>query len=399
MENLPLSVSQVKSILDKMNEVEVPDAAFAVGNSHDSTNVRKLFSVIDGFSESLQKVSLLSRENEKLQSTIDEQILEIEFLRKQVEDHMDNEKDSEKMNKLLELESGLKNIVWKLGGGDLMGDLKADGPTWLLPLLDKLVMAKMLESESSKSKNEELGAKLLATQKLVDDLSSKVKLLEDSNQARIFPPEIEQEGGTSIATQSEISEMQDVVNLVLCLFILSILLSCGAILLSSFYCKMLSPRCTRENKYKEGLFDDHLLNSPTKLEILDPSLPLPNSCILFPHLVVLLAAVGMSNNIPHVQSAAHVRSLRKGSNDHLAISISSESERLINNEETDEDKGHLFKSLNTSGLIPRQGRSAADRIDGIWVSGSRALMRHPRGRLGLIAYWLVLHLWLLGTIL
>ncbi|KAK4381955.1 hypothetical protein Sango_2917500 [Sesamum angolense] len=399
MENLPLSVSQVKSILDKMNEVEVPDAAFAVGNSHDSTNVRKLFSVIDGFSESLQKVSLLSRENEELQSTIDEQILEIEFLRKQVEDHMDNEKDSEKMNKLLELESGLKNIVWKLGGGDLMGDLKADGPTWLLPLLDKLVMAKMLESESSKSKNEEFGAKLLATQKLVDDLSSKVKLLEDSNQARIFPPEIEQEGGTSIATQSEISEMQDVVNLVLCLFILSILLSCGAILLSSFYCKMLSPRCTRENKYKEGLFDDHLLNSPTKLEILDPSLPLPNSCILFPHLLVLLAAVGMSNNIPHVQSAAHVRSLRKGSNDHLAISIGSESERLINNEETDEDKGHLFKSLNTSGLIPRQGRSAADRIDGIWVSGSRALMRHPRGRLGLIAYWLVLHIWLLGTIL
>ncbi|KAL0421494.1 UNVERIFIED_CONTAM: hypothetical protein Slati_3172300 [Sesamum latifolium] len=325
MESSPLSVSQVKSILDKMNEVEVPDAAFAVGNSHDSTNVRKLFSVIDGFSESLQKVSLLSRENEELQSTIDKQILEIEFLRKQVEDHMDNEKDSEKMNKLLELES--------------------DGPTWLLPLLDKLIMAIMLESESSKSKNEELGAKLLATQKLVDDLSSKVKLLEDSNQARIFPPEIEQEGGTSIATQSEISEMQDVVNLVLCLFIHSILLSYGAILLPFFYCKMLSPQCTRENKYKEGLFDDHLLNLPTKLEILDPSLPLSNSCILFPHLLMLLlAALGISNNIPHVQSAAHVRSLRKGSNDHLAINIGSESERLINNEETDEDKGMYLKN-------------------------------------------------------
>ncbi|KAK4429747.1 hypothetical protein Salat_1275300 [Sesamum alatum] len=135
MENSPLSASQVKSILDKMNEVEVPDAAFAVGNSHDATNVRKLFSVIDGISESLQKVSLLSRENEDLQSTIDQQILEIEFLRKQVEDHMDNEKDSEKMNKLLELESGLKHIVRKLGGGDLMDDLKADGATWLLPLL------------------------------------------------------------------------------------------------------------------------------------------------------------------------------------------------------------------------------------------------------------------------
>ncbi|KAK4429746.1 hypothetical protein Salat_1275200 [Sesamum alatum] len=105
-----------------------------------------------------------------------------------------------------------------------------------------------------------------------------------------------------------------------------------------------------------------------------------------------VAALGKSNNIPHVQSAAHVRTLRKGSNDHLAINIGSESERLINNEETDEDKGHLFKSLITTGLIPRQGRNVADRIDGIWVSGSRALMRHPRGRLGLIAYWLVLHI-------
>ena len=28
--------------------------------------------------------------------------------------------------------------------------------------------------------------------------------------------------------------------------------------------------------------------------------------------------------------------------------------------------GHVFKSLNTSGLIPKQGKSFADRIDGIW---------------------------------
>lgn len=30
--------------------------------------------------------------------------------------------------------------------------------------------------------------------------------------------------------------------------------------------------------------------------------------------------------------------------------------------------GHVFKSLNTSGLIPKQGKSIADRIDGIWYS-------------------------------
>lgn len=87
--------------------------------------------------------------------------------------------------------------------------------------------------------------------------------------------------------------------------------------------------------------------------------------------------------------------MRKGSTDHLTIDIGSESTRLINSAETDEDKGlhfricllflvvlrpgklisfifscplpgHVFTSLNASGLIPRQGKSIADRIDGIW---------------------------------
>lgn len=97
--------------------------------------------------------------------------------------------------------------------------------------------------------------------------------------------------------------------------------------------------------------------------------------------------------IPSAPSNAHVRTLRKGSSDHLAINIDSESDRLINKVDKDEDKGvillrsllsfhnfffksslhwissitgHAFKSLNTSGLVPRQGRILADRIDGIW---------------------------------
>lgn len=43
--------------------------------------------------------------------------------------------------------------------------------------------------------------------------------------------------------------------------------------------------------------------------------------------------------------AAHARTLRKGSNDHLAIDIDSESDRLIKNEETDEDKGVISEGL------------------------------------------------------
>lgn len=104
------------------------------------------------------------------------------------------------------------------------------------------------------------------------------------------------------------------------------------------------------------------------------------------------APLAKSNNIPPppATTAAHVRTMRKGSSDHLAINIESESERFINDKGSDEDKGnfiknshsilslmslnlhelffagHAFKPLVTSGLIPRQGRTLADRVDGIW---------------------------------
>ena len=83
--------------------------------------------------------------------------------------------------------------------------------------------------------------------------------------------------------------------------------------------------------------------------------------------------------------------MRKGSNDHLALDIDLESENLIKSPDTDDEKGnreflvnmnclvskledlildyfvgHVFKSLNTSGLVPRQAKLIADRIDGIW---------------------------------
>ncbi|KAJ9554485.1 hypothetical protein OSB04_018530 [Centaurea solstitialis] len=103
--------------------------------------------------------------------------------------------------------------------------------------------------------------------------------------------------------------------------------------------------------------------------------------------------------LPLVPSAPHVRSLRKNSSEQLSINIDSDSDRLLGRNETVQDKGHVFKSLHTSGLVPVKGKMIADRLDGIWVSGGQALMRRPRARLGLIAYWLFVHLWLLGTIL
>ncbi|KZV44422.1 CAP-Gly domain-containing linker protein 1 [Dorcoceras hygrometricum] len=324
MEDSLLSASQIKSIWSKISEITIPDTAFVAGDEvpSDSANIRKLVYIIDSFNGCVQKLSSLSNEKKELQLVIDKQISEIELLKRKVDDHIKNERDTRGMlNELTKIKSGVQDIVQKLGGNELMIDQNLAG---VLPLLDKLVLASMLESENLRSKNEELGAKLLWTETLVDDLSNKVKVLEEYNLAKIIPTETDQERGASqnsLSTQPEITETQD------------------------------------------------------------------------------LGAVGTSNSIPLAPSAAHARTMRKGSSDHLAININAESERLMNSIEYDDDKGHIFKSLNTSGLIPRQGRTAADRIDGIWVSSTRALMSHPRGRIGLMAYWLVLHIWLLGTIL
>ncbi|MCD7463045.1 hypothetical protein HAX54_049852 [Datura stramonium] len=326
-EDLTLSASHVKSLFDKLNEIETlmgPDVGDV--EAYDSPDVRKLFYVVDTFPRLQLQISSLSREKEELQSSLEKQSVQIEHLKEEVEEHTRDEEDYGKMkNELLEFTIGLENIIQKLGSNNLV-DLQKETPvTGFLPVLDKLIVAKVLESENLKAKTEELLADLHDTQKVVEDLSSKVKSLENPNQLKVTPLEINQERGifeaASLPTQSEISEVQDVV--------------------------------------------------PVSKNLASSS----------------------------VTSAAHVRTLRKGSTDQLAINIDSESERLINDEETDQEKGHAFKSLNTSGLIPGQGKMIADRIDGIWVSSSRALMSHPRGRLSLIAYCLFLHIWLLGTIL
>jgi len=96
--------------------------------------------------------------------------------------------------------------------------------------------------------------------------------------------------------------------------------------------------------------------------------------------------------------APHVRSTRKASSDHLALNIDMDSDKSTSDREDDE-KGHVFKSLTSTGIIPKSTRSLADRIDGIWVSGGRMLMRQPTARMGLIVYWVVLHFWMVATFL
>ncbi|KAI3841282.1 hypothetical protein MKW98_007763 [Papaver atlanticum] len=69
---------------------------------------------------------------------------------------------------------------------------------------------------------------------------------------------------------------------------------------------------------------------------------------------------------------SHVRSLRKGNSDQVAIAIDMDQEAgaLIDD---DDDKVHGFKSLSTSRIVPRFTRPVSDMVDGLWVSCDRAL--------------------------
>ncbi|KAJ9176261.1 hypothetical protein P3X46_011596 [Hevea brasiliensis] len=328
-----MSASELKTLFDKIRGFEISFAELEVKDVelHGSVDVQKLFYIIDSVPELHNQINVLSHDKDKLQSTVSKQVIEIEYLKEKIETLISNNQESEKMKaEMSEITLGLEKFIDILGGSEIVadqkfaGDQKSAGLQRLLPVVEKQIMTLLWEAKNSKSQVRELDTRLLGSQKVIEELSTKLKLLEDSFQSKTVQPEIVQERSifeaAPLPSGSEISEIEDV------------------------------------------------------------------------------GAVG-SNAISPVPSAAQLRTMRKGSTDHLVLSIDSESGSLINNEETDEEKGHAFKSLNTSGLIPKQGKSLADRIDGIWVSGGRVLMSRPRARLGLIAYWLFLHIWVLGTIL
>ena len=211
-----LSASQVKTLLDKVGGIEIPMAESEVGDlvPHNSAHVKKLFYIIDSVTELQQQVRLLSHDKEELQSTITTQILEIEHLKEEVEKLVRDRQDSEKVkDELSELTFGLEKIIGILGGE--LFDQKSAGVKGLLSVLEKQVVTMPLELENSKSKAQELGTKLLASQKVVDELSIKVKVLEDSLQDRSAQTEIVQERSIfeapSLPTGSEISEIEDAV--------------------------------------------------------------------------------------------------------------------------------------------------------------------------------------------
>lgn len=207
-------------MFDKIRDIEIPIAAVSeVGDldPQNSAHIKKLFNIIDSVTELRQEVKFLSHDKTELQSNLTTQVLEIEHLKGEVEKHIRDRQDLEKMkNELSELIFGLEKIIGMLKVSDL-GEQKYPGAKGLLSLFEKQIVAMLLESENSKSKAQELVTELLASQKDVEELSIKVKLLEDSDQGRNAEPNIVQERSISEApplpTGSEISEIEDVVNI------------------------------------------------------------------------------------------------------------------------------------------------------------------------------------------
>uniref|UniRef100_A0A1J3HKH1 Uncharacterized protein n=1 Tax=Noccaea caerulescens TaxID=107243 RepID=A0A1J3HKH1_NOCCA len=321
-ENL-IPASDMRALFDKINGIEVPSIDQVNELDPQSPyDVKKLFAIVDSVTEMQQQIDLLSYEQKELNSTLAEKDLEIQGLKEAAEADSTTELELLKANnELSKVISGLEKLLGILAGNDPVVDPDISESWTLLQALERKITSLLLESESSKSRAQELALKLVGSEKLVDKLSLKIRDFEDKLQSKAIQPDVVLERSIFEApSTSEISEIEDK---------------------GSLGKKSISP----------------------------------------------------------VPTAAQVRTVRKGSTDHLAINIDSESEHLMNHNETDEDKGHVFKSLNMSGLIPTQGKMLADRVDGIWVSGGRVLMSRPQARLGVMVYSLLLHLWLLASIL
>lgn len=182
---------------------------------HTSDPVKKLFYIIDSVARLHHQINSLSHDKKELQSILETKALEIKDLKDEAKQLNRNCEDSKMVkNELFELTSVLEKIIDILGANDWVVDRKSKGVRELLPALEKHIIAILSESENSKSKAQELGIKLVGSQKVIDELTTKVKLLEDSIQDRISQPDIVQERSIyeapSLPSGSEITEVEEV---------------------------------------------------------------------------------------------------------------------------------------------------------------------------------------------
>ena len=201
----------MRALFDKISGIDVPSVDQVNGLDPQSPyDVKKLHAIVDSVCEMQHQIDLLSYGQNELNSTLAEKDLEIQGLKEAAEAKSTTEVELVKANKeLSKLISGLEKLL----GNDPVVDLDFSESWTLLQALEKKIASLLLESESSKSKAQELGLKLVSSEKLVEKLSLKVKEFEDKLQSKAVQPDVVHERSIFEAprasSSSEISEIED----------------------------------------------------------------------------------------------------------------------------------------------------------------------------------------------
>lgn len=182
-----------------------------------SDPVKKLFYVVDSVTRLHHQINSSSHDKKEMQSILETRALEIKDLKEEVRQLTRNCEDSRMVkNEMSELTVVIEKIIDTLAANNWDVDRNPKGAKELIPALEKHISTILSESENSRSKAQELGLKLVGSQKVIDELTTKVKLLEDSLQDRISQPDIVQERSifeaSSLPAGSEITEVEEVIN-------------------------------------------------------------------------------------------------------------------------------------------------------------------------------------------
>lgn len=175
-------------LFDKIDGIAIPFPFSNLVISESLDPVKKLFYIVDSVNELLEQITLLSHSKEDL---VSKQTLEVEHLKG-------------------ELSLGLQSIIQKFGGEEYSGVKKsAADVAGLVPVLERFVQGVVLDGENSRFK-------LMESQRVKEELTNRVKLLEDYIENRTgVQDKIQERGGIfqppSLPAGSEISEIEDLV--------------------------------------------------------------------------------------------------------------------------------------------------------------------------------------------
>ncbi|XP_026453822.1 GRIP and coiled-coil domain-containing protein 2-like isoform X1 [Papaver somniferum] len=212
-----LSEGQIQTLLEKINEIEIPFRVSELKNTESfvADPVKKLFYVVDTVAQMQHQFELFAHDKEELQSRLSESVQEIEHLKKEAGNIISiNQELEHSKSDLAKLAFDLEKIIQKFGGEELIKEQKSVTIRNLFPVLEKLIKDLILESENSKARAQELGVELHGNKKFIDEPSAKVALLEIPVRKGLPPSDAVQDRsileGPSLASGSEISEIETV---------------------------------------------------------------------------------------------------------------------------------------------------------------------------------------------